>query len=30
MFSYEREEGCKLWSLFGLKYDDTIDLSTII
>ena len=26
----EREEGCKLWSLFQLKYGDTIDMSTII
>ena len=26
----EREEGCKLWSLFELKYGDTIDMSTII
>ena len=26
----EREEAYTLWSLFELKYDDTIDMSTII
>ena len=26
----EREEGCTLWTLFELKYDDRIDMNTII